>query len=46
MYGPDLIKLYGSEIYGNEFKWWDPHSQELVFVIQHCRFSGGYFRVK
>ena len=27
---------------GNEFKWSDPHSQELVFVIKGDRFSNGY----
>ena len=34
--------MYGPEIYGNEFKWSDPHSQELVFVMKCVRFFDGY----
>ena len=38
-------QLYGPEIYGNEFKWSDPHSQELVFAIKGVGFSNGYLGV-
>ena len=34
--------MYSPEIYGNECKWSDAHSQELVFVIKGVRFSDGY----